>query len=208
MIKNVTVLDMQGNMIGTTYPKRAKGLVKSGRACFVDGETVQLACPPGKSMPKWQEGMSMEMTLNREADNRMPEITKQEVKNGILQEAEDTLADVMAEQEVSKTESTDVWKKETAKKETEDVSEKAKKIMDAGISLMDILHNLMAIHNDNDYINKALDNLEKMPTSGGTPDLAGQARAGAVADIVKCRETTNQMMINFYTQIYTDYMEK
>ena len=44
--KNVRVVDEQGNEYEATYPKRAKGLVKNGRARFVDEQTICLACPP------------------------------------------------------------------------------------------------------------------------------------------------------------------
>ena len=46
MIKNVIVVDEQGNEYGATYPKRAKGLVKNGRARFIDENKICLACPP------------------------------------------------------------------------------------------------------------------------------------------------------------------
>ena len=46
MEKNVVVLDEQGKKIGMTYPKRARGLVKKGRARCVDACTICLACPP------------------------------------------------------------------------------------------------------------------------------------------------------------------
>lgn len=42
MIKNIKVTDKQGNLIGTTYPKRAKGLVKNGRAEYISGCEIQL----------------------------------------------------------------------------------------------------------------------------------------------------------------------
>ena len=42
MTKNILVTDERGNIVGTTYPKRARGLVKSGRAEFVDGSTICL----------------------------------------------------------------------------------------------------------------------------------------------------------------------
>ena len=48
MEKNVIVVDEQGNEYGATYPKRAKGLVKKGRARFVDDNTICLACPPNE----------------------------------------------------------------------------------------------------------------------------------------------------------------
>ena len=44
------VVDAQGNKYEATYPKRAKGLVKCGRARFVDENTICLACPPKKAM--------------------------------------------------------------------------------------------------------------------------------------------------------------
>lgn len=51
MEKNVSVIDEKGRIIGTTYPKRAKGLVNSGRARYVSCEskdTICLTCPPDK----------------------------------------------------------------------------------------------------------------------------------------------------------------
>ncbi len=49
MTKNVTVTDANGNIIGTTYPKRASGLVKNGRAIFVDDCTIRLSGKPEPS---------------------------------------------------------------------------------------------------------------------------------------------------------------
>ncbi len=46
--KNIIVIDEQGNKYEMTYPKRAKGLVKNGRARFVNEKTICLACPPNK----------------------------------------------------------------------------------------------------------------------------------------------------------------
>lgn len=40
------VVDEKGNVYEATYPKRAKGLVKNGRARFIDENTICLACPP------------------------------------------------------------------------------------------------------------------------------------------------------------------
>ena len=48
MEKNVRVVDEQGNEYEATYPKRAKGLVKNGRARFIDEHTICLACPPNE----------------------------------------------------------------------------------------------------------------------------------------------------------------
>ncbi len=48
--KNICVVDAQGNTYEATYPKRAKGLVKNGRARFVDEHTICLACPPNSHL--------------------------------------------------------------------------------------------------------------------------------------------------------------
>lgn len=50
MEKNVAVVDEQGNEYEATYPKRARGLVKNGRARFVDKNKICLACPPDECM--------------------------------------------------------------------------------------------------------------------------------------------------------------
>jgi len=47
--KNIKVVDERGNIYEATYPRRAKGLVKHGRARFIDENTLCLARPPKKS---------------------------------------------------------------------------------------------------------------------------------------------------------------
>jgi hypothetical protein len=44
--KNIIVVDEKGNEYEATYPKRAKGLVKAGRARFIDANKICLTCPP------------------------------------------------------------------------------------------------------------------------------------------------------------------
>lgn len=44
--KNIIVVDESGNILGRTWPKRAEGLIKKGRARRLDPATVCLACPP------------------------------------------------------------------------------------------------------------------------------------------------------------------
>ena len=62
--KNIIVVDEQGNKYEATYPKRAKGLVKNGRARFIDENTICLACPPydmeDNNMSNNTENMAME----------------------------------------------------------------------------------------------------------------------------------------------------
>lgn len=215
MKKNVTILDMLGNIIGTTYPKRAKGLVKSGRAYLVDGETVQLVCPPEQSIQKQQEDIAMNIEIEKEDlmeqkkvwDSTVESIEENEqVCDNITSfvEEKEKLGDIAEKAEEKET------LLEAEKEKNEEISKNAKKLLDAGISLKDILHNLNTLREDSGYINHALDNLEKLPyvapAAGAPIDTSISARAEAIADIVKCRETTNQIMIKLYSQIYTDYM--
>ena len=44
--KNIIVVDEHGNILEATYPKRANGLVKKGRARFIFTNMICLACPP------------------------------------------------------------------------------------------------------------------------------------------------------------------
>ena len=66
MEKTVRVIDGQGNLLEATYPKRAKGLVKHGRARFIDEQTICLTCPPNRSLeePKMSEEYKETFTLN------------------------------------------------------------------------------------------------------------------------------------------------
>ena len=47
--KNIIVVDESGNRYEATYPRRAKGLVKNGRARFISENMICLACPPNFS---------------------------------------------------------------------------------------------------------------------------------------------------------------
>lgn len=48
--KNIVVVDEQGNEYEATYLKRAKGLVKHGRARFLSENRICLACPPNRDL--------------------------------------------------------------------------------------------------------------------------------------------------------------
>ncbi len=67
MEKNIIVVDGQGREYEATYPKRAKGLVKQGRARFVDENKICLACPPDKLLKTDDIEMSENIT-NQEAN--------------------------------------------------------------------------------------------------------------------------------------------
>ena len=75
MEKNVRVVDEQGNEYEATYPKRAKGLVKNGRARFIDEHTICLACPPDK-MNDYLEENKMEENKTLTAKEVFEQIVK------------------------------------------------------------------------------------------------------------------------------------
>lgn len=50
MPKTVHVVDEAGNRYEATYLKRAQGLVKKGRARFIDENTICLVCPPNQNL--------------------------------------------------------------------------------------------------------------------------------------------------------------
>ena len=72
--KNISVVDSQGNMYEATYPKRAQGLVKKGRARFIDENTICLACPPNEYLEDIE--MSENKNINKEAIEAVAEEPK------------------------------------------------------------------------------------------------------------------------------------
>jgi hypothetical protein len=58
--KNIRVVDVFNNDYEPTYPKRAKGLVKNGRARLVNATTICLTDPPIKKL----EGIKMFESIN------------------------------------------------------------------------------------------------------------------------------------------------
>ena len=141
--KNIIVLDEQGNEYEATYPKRAKGLVKSGRARFVDEKTICLACPP---VNMEDNVMSEEKVIN---EKTAPKFTM----NYVLTQIENIAAQTT-------------------------------------------------------YLNETVSELSKMsvsaPAAYAPPDVTGAAKAKALGDVVRCRETTNQQLLALYEKMYDD----
>ncbi len=138
--KNIIVVDEQGNEYEATYPKRAKGLVKNGRARFVNENTICLACPP-----------------DNVEDNTMSDNTN----NNIPVKSEDK------------------------------------------ISMNYILEQIEKISLQTEHLNNAIAEISKMGP-GGPGNMAEPAKAEAISDIVKCRETTNQKLLALYEKMYDD----
>lgn len=74
--KNIRVIDEQGTEYETTYPKRAKGLVKNGRARFIDEHTICLAHPPIQRLETIQMEQNQNLT-EREIFLQIAQLQKQ-----------------------------------------------------------------------------------------------------------------------------------
>lgn len=152
--KNITVVDEQGNIYEATYPKRARGLVKNGRARFISEDTICLACPPG-----------------------------------ILEEQMSDTNNDLSIKKVSTAEVTD--------------SEKAKCFQSDKYSMDYVLEQIEKIASQTEYLGQVIGAVGHLEN----PDDDGAA-AGALGDVVRCRETTNQQLIRFYEKMYDNIREE
>ena len=139
MEKNIEVVDEAGNVYEPTWPKRAKGLVKNGRARFVEENRICLACPPD----------------TKTEDEHM--------SNSIFGE----------------------------------------------MTVADILTRINNIINQTGYITSAFESLVRMGDGdsgdcGAPGNIMGKAKAEAVAEVVRARETTNQQILRLYEKMYDD----
>ena len=140
MNKNIEVVDEAGNVYEPTWPKRAKGLVKHGRARFVDENKICLTCPP------------------------------------------------------------DIKTEETHMSNTNIFGE---------MTVADILNRINNIINQTGYITSAFESLVQMGDGdsgdcGAPGNIMGKAKAEAVAEVVRARETTNQQILRLYEKMYDD----
>jgi len=87
--KNVIVVDEKGNQLTPTWAKRAKGLVKQGRARWLDENMICLACPPDRT--------DLEDMVMKSADMENTEA----VNVGEAQNAQNSIAVVTAAQSVT-----------------------------------------------------------------------------------------------------------
>ena len=61
---NIIVTDVDGNQIGTTYPKRAKGLVKNGRAEYVSDREIRLKNTRAPAVYTYTEDAKMSKVID------------------------------------------------------------------------------------------------------------------------------------------------
>lgn len=217
--KKISVMDETGREYEATYPKRAKGLVKKGRARFVDENTICLACPPAI-----QEDTEMtDLNHKNEADERQTEVkTAEAVRDESMCRTPEQDAG-QAEGEAAK-----AARDETAFTAPEQngtgaenggISSLMKAVaarirnstpQDGPLLSVDyVLRQLEAVHQDDAHISGALNTLTAMEDGycgdpGSPGNLLGQAKANAIRDIAVRRENTNLELIKFYEKLYDD----
>ena len=67
--KNIIVVDENGTVFESTWLKRANGLVKKGRARWLDERTICLACPPEQMEDNRMENMKQAETVEERVDD-------------------------------------------------------------------------------------------------------------------------------------------
>jgi len=75
-----------------------------------------------------------------------------------------------------------------------------------------VLSQIAKMQEQTEYLNTALEKLSVMGDGdsgdcGAPGNIQGQAKANAIADIVKYRETTNQRILSLYEKMYDDLKE-
>lgn len=77
------------------------------------------------------------------------------------------------------------------------------------VDLSWLLQQIAAIQGDTDYLHETIQQLAEMGLgdsgeAGSPGNVMGQAKAEALGDIVRCRETTNQQLLDIYKRIYVE----
>ncbi|MBQ4605632.1 MAG: hypothetical protein IJB15_02940 [Clostridia bacterium] len=175
--KNVRVTDMHGNEREPTWPKRAEGLVKKGRAYRLAEDHI---CLTGESTPD---------NRDRQSDH---------AENGIL-DRQTEVRSSDRERQVSEEYTMD------AQERNNEIAETAQQTADwSKLNISYVLDRIEAVRRDTEYLQKTIEALDNMAVGQGPGDVAGEEKAKALADVVRCRETTNQKLLDLYTKMYDD----
>lgn len=84
--------------------------------------------------------------------------------------------------------------------------------MNDKVELSWLLQQISAIQSDTGYLHETIQQLSQMGDGdsgdcGAPGNLLGKAKAEALGDIVRCRETTNQQLLRLYEKMYDDCVQ-
>ncbi len=85
--------------------------------------------------------------------------------------------------------------------------------MNNKVELSWLLQQIAAIQSDTEYLKAGLTELSQMNVGGKTApgepeDVAGQAKANALRDMIQGREATNQQLLALYRDMYYDLVNR
>jgi hypothetical protein len=188
--KNIIVIDEQGNQYENTYPKRAKGLVKSGRARLVSENTICLACPPNKI---WED-------LKMSNKNIKPEDVTVEIPNEVKEEIAKNvkiggiIRDTAKKQTPKETNMSDNMKKK------EQVFTQIAELQKDLESIDKLLFSIQCVSDSQQYVES--DDGDPL-TLDYMPEVALE-KIKAMREIVMSREHTINSMLSFYLSVYNE----
>lgn len=156
--KNIRVTDVHGHEYEPTWPKRAEGLIKKGRAYRLAEDHICLIrehpCPT-EPMLNHADTSQTKVSTDISEEIRMEEYTN-----------------IVENEEV--------------------------------LTMAYVLERIEAIRLDTAHLHEAIDALKNTAMGPMSGDIAGQEKAKALGDIVRCRETTNQQLLKMYEKMYDD----
>lgn len=183
--KNIAVTDERGNTYAPTYIRRAKGLVKNGRARWIDGNTVCLVDNNAANLttpPPFQTHINQEEFI---MDNFIIDSKQIQNASGFNSTPIPPTPPIA-----------DGWNEPRP---------------NVSFNMEYVLSRLDRIINDNQHVLSALEMLNNIRVDGtfgqqpgSSGDIASEAKAHAIAAIVENRETTNQSMIQMLNKMYDD----
>ena len=194
--KNIIVVDELGNEYEATYPKRAKGLVKNGRARFIDDNKICLACPPHTELE------DNNMSEKKNVSKNIPEDMGEMGNIGDIGDMGDMgdigdIGDMGDMGDIGDIGNIgDMGDIEEKKSKSDDPKQ-------SGLTMEYVLGKIDAIANDTFHIHEAIDTISRIKSTG-PGDVGTQEQTKAIGDIVRARETTNQRLIAFYEKLYDD----
>ncbi len=177
--KNIVVVDEYGNEYEATYPKRAKGLVKNGRARFIAENKICLACPPKNELEDndMSENKNTNTNTNTKESSNIPNNVADALSNLMNSEAE----------------------KKKEKLSMNYVLEQIEKVQTQLTDLKNTVNNIGCV-GDSDYDGE---DSEKKTVH----DEVGLAKIKAITEVFHHREESLQSLLAFYRKMYDDLIQ-
>ena len=188
--KNVIVVDEQGNEYEATYPKRAKGLVKNGRARFVSENKICLACPPNENLEdnKMSDNIINEAMNQEKTETESVPATKLPWIPLPVDSTKEKTTDAPEVAESKEFGMTDVWNQIV-------------KLQEELVDLKSVLWNHQII-NDSDTVGEDGEPSQTLDTN------VARMKITSLNSIFEQREKTLNSLLDFYKSMYNDFYQE